>query len=750
MLDVELNGTATGLLAEFIERDGQLLSKASELRELGLRLAAPDAELVLLASLPGVVARVDRARQALVLSVPPEGLEPKRLEGRSSRPLPPLSPAEWGAVLNYDAFGTYTAGLPSATISPELRLGGPYGLVNATGLVFLGQRNMPAPERRLDTAWTFGEEEDLRRWRVGDLTPGGVAWSRPVRLGGVQVASDFNMRPDLLRFAAPNFAGQAAVPSTVDVLVNGVKQFSQSVPPGPFEIRSLPVVTGTGDVVVAVRDATGRQTLTTLPFFASTQLQAEGLTSYSLEAGRVRLGYGTPTTQYVSWGSSASARHGLTDWLTLQGHGEATDGLNLLGGGAALRAWGLGAVSLDVAGSQGRGAVLRDVAQTGLGSLGKRPGEASGTMGTLGVHHGRKGYNINLTATVVRDGYRDTAALFGSGMPRRVLRASLGLPLGDFGSLNMAWTDQRGATGGYSLGRVSLINASYSKSLFGALGLSVSGYRDMVRSTTGVFVGLTYSLGGYSSGASFGQEAASRTYTQQVQRPATRPGEFGFSATAQEGATAREMAEAQYFGESGRVAIAGDHSGRSTSGRATASGALVVAGGSAFLANQVDDSFAVVRTGSVGGVPVMYENRPIGRTREDGRLLVPFLRSYDGNRLAIEAIGLPADVEVEATERMVRPVNGAGVLVDFGVRKIQSALVRLVRPDGKAVPRGAMARVSGRAEVPVGRDGRTYLTGLDRQNEVSVELPGGQTCKAVFDFVAVSGQIPTIGPVPCT
>jgi outer membrane usher protein len=52
--------------------------------------------------------------------------------------------------------------------------------------------------------------------------------------------------------------------------------------------------------------------------------------------------------------------------------------------------------------------------------------------------------------------------------------------------------------------------------------------------------------------------------------------------------------------------------------------------------------------------------------------------------------------------------------------------------------------------VPVGRDGRTYLTGLDRQNEVSVELPGGQTCKAVFDFVAVSGQIPTIGPVPCT
>lgn len=367
----------------------------------------------------------------------------------------------------------------------------------------------------------------------------------------------------------------------------------------------------------------------------------------------------------------------------------------------------------------------------------------------MGISHSTKHYNINLTAAAVRNGYRDTAALYGSGMPRRALRASLGLPLGEFGNLNIAWIDQRGATGAYALGRVSLINASYSKSLFGAVGLSVSAYRDTARRTTGVFVGLTYSLGGYSAGASLGQDAGYRTYTQQVQRPATRPGEFGFLATAQQGAMPRELAEVQYFGENGRVAIAGDQFGRAASGRATASGALVLAGGSAFLSNRVDDSFAVVRTGSVGDVPVFYENRQIGRTRGDGRLLVPFLRSYDSNRVTIDVIGLPADVEVEVTERVVRPVHGAGVRVDFAVRSVQGALVRLALPDGKPVPRGAMARVGDRAEVPVGRDGRAYLTGLERNNEVMVDMPDGQTCKASFEFVAASGRIPTIGPVPC-
>ncbi len=56
------------------------------------------------------------------------------------------------------------------------------------------------------------------------------------------------------------------MPSTVDVFVNNVKAYSQDVPSGPFVISDLPVVTGSGEARIVVRDATGREVETVTPF----------------------------------------------------------------------------------------------------------------------------------------------------------------------------------------------------------------------------------------------------------------------------------------------------------------------------------------------------------------------------------------------------------------------------------------------------------------------------------------------------
>ena len=64
----------------------------------------------------------------------------------------------------------------------------------------------------------------MRRYRAGDFISGFLSWTRPVRLGGAQINSDFSMRPDLITFPVPAVAGSVAVPSTVDVLVNGSRK----------------------------------------------------------------------------------------------------------------------------------------------------------------------------------------------------------------------------------------------------------------------------------------------------------------------------------------------------------------------------------------------------------------------------------------------------------------------------------------------------------------------------------------------
>ena len=44
----------------------------------------------------------------------------------------------------------------------------------------------------------------------------------------------------------------------VEVLLENARQVQEQVPPGPFEIESLPVVTGAGELQLRVTDLLGR------------------------------------------------------------------------------------------------------------------------------------------------------------------------------------------------------------------------------------------------------------------------------------------------------------------------------------------------------------------------------------------------------------------------------------------------------------------------------------------------------------
>ena len=49
------------------------------------------------------------------------------------------------------------------------------------------------------------------------------------------------------------------------------------MPAGPFDIGDVPVVTGAGTVKLVVRDATGKEVVTTADYFSSPELVKPGL-----------------------------------------------------------------------------------------------------------------------------------------------------------------------------------------------------------------------------------------------------------------------------------------------------------------------------------------------------------------------------------------------------------------------------------------------------------------------------------------
>ena len=87
-------------------------------------------------------------------------------------------------------------------------------------------------------------------------------------------------------------------PSTLDLFIDRVRALSTDVPQGPYAVMHPPVVQGAGIATVVVRDALGRKTVSTAPFYASPQLLADGLTDFSAEIGFARRNYAIVSNDY--------------------------------------------------------------------------------------------------------------------------------------------------------------------------------------------------------------------------------------------------------------------------------------------------------------------------------------------------------------------------------------------------------------------------------------------------------------------
>jgi outer membrane usher protein len=193
-----------------------------------------------------------------------------------------------------------------------------------------------------------------------------------------------------------------------------------------------------------------------------------------------------------------------------------------------------------------------------------------------------------------------------------------------------------------------------------------------------------------------------------------------------------------------------DHAGPQTSIRMEAQGALSYVDGGLFPSNTINDSFAVVDTNGLGKVRVLSENQVMGRTDSAGRLLVPDLRAFEINHLAIDPQDVPVDTTIGFTTLDVRPQDRTGVVVKFPVKVSHGALLRLVDAAGKPLPVGSAAtlKTSGVA-APIGYDGEAYVVDLTAHNQLTVDLADGGRCAVAFEYTVVKGEIPTIGPLAC-
>lgn len=780
-LEASMAGRKLELIGSFFQRrDGSLTAKRRELEGLGLKVPARFAaeDDVPLSDLTGLTYRFDEPTQSIDFTVSDTGRIAKEYNLRGSATGPtPVGISGTGAVLNYSLFGAagrdQSAGwlYQGASASFDARVYGPLGVLSQTALVTSNALyDNRASAVRLETAWTYTDTQSLITYRAGDTISGALAWTRPIRMGGFQMQRNFAVRPDLVTLPLPSVSGSAAVPTTVDVYVNNVRTVSQDVNAGPFRLTNVPIVGGNGTARVVVRDASGNTSEQSLPFFVSPDLLRGGLHDFSVEVGFPRLYYGTYSDLYSGeLAGSASARYGVTDFLTVQAHGEGTRGLANGGLGTAFAVSNLALFNVAGAGSWHEGRYGGQV----FASFETRIWGVSfyaSTLRTIGDYEDL----ASVTAQPLLFGAPQAAASsqgYLGGLPatltfrppKAVDRISIGMPVAAIkGSVNLSYVHLQQVLGETN----NIVSATYTRPLPYNGSFFATAFTDVSRSRNlSVFAGVSFPLNAdvlnrnlpesltrdviVSSGVNAGPDGV--TVGSEITKPLRQePGSFGYRIRDTEGARVQQqrLVALGYRGNNGQVTATAMQTPSGIYGTGQLEGSVVVAGGSVFFGNRIDDAFAIVNAGAPN-VDVLFDNRRVAQSGSDGKALVAGLRAYQNNKVAIDTTNLPLTAAVDTTQEYVAPRDRSGVVVDFGVKATTpSAIVILTGHDGKPLAAGLRGTTAEGEGFVVGYDGRAYISKLQPANTVTVNLDPA-TCTATFPFAPQADAIATIGPVAC-
>jgi outer membrane usher protein len=735
-LATSINGQQSDDAALFLRTSaGSVLAPAAQLA--AWRLPAPAQVAVShegdryipLDALPGVSYRIDEEKQALVVDAPARLFEPVTLSlaGKDAASTPP--PPPWGGFLNYDFVGsdndshTMVSGLLEASIF------GPAGAGMTHYLVRHDNQGEQTRGIRLDSTWEIDHPDTINTVRLGDSISGASAWGGAVRFGGIQWASNYTTRPGLITLPLPSLAGETALPSSLNLYVNGLLRMQSNLPGGPFRIDDVPVITGTGDVRLVVRDLLGREQVISEPYYASPELLRAGLQEYSLEAGFVRENFGIAGNDYGPPLVVATDRVGLTDQVTGEIHAQALKDQQALGVSTAVLLSTLGVLDASVAGSRNRG--------------------SSGELLRLGYQRSARLLSFGGSIEYASRAFARLGALPDEPTPSMTGQLFVTAGLGHLGSLSVSRTRENYYKG-HSVDIMS-VRDSINVGWYGYLTLSVIrtvaatsdttitlGFNHAINARTGVTSSTTFDSGG----------GTTSELDLQQNLPAGRG--IGYRVTADAGATRALDGTLQLQGDAGTYEAEVREQSGSSLITVGARGGVGVLAGHIFPTREIDDSFAAVKVGQESGVRIYRENQLVGQTDAQGYLLVPGLRAYQNNDIRIEQADLPLDVIVDTLQVQAAPYYRSAVVVSFPIEHSRGALLSVQLENGSPLPAGAILRLgsSEGSEFPSGLNGEVYITGLGDRNELRAEWSGG-SCHFTMTYTVTADPLPRLGPYIC-
>lgn len=697
--EIEIDGAVRKRLVTLEGRGDTLAIDAEDARAAGLPVPDGAAGPIRLATLALYKWEFDRLRQRLVVQL---------LRNNDGPNFRDLSKPQWELTrttpllalrLDYDL---------TASITPTARrAGGLFDVALVRGNVSLATslRAATDPGRhadnvvRLDSALQWSLPRVGTAITVGDFVSAGTVTQRAVRLGGIQIASNFELRPDLLTTPLPSFSGQVAVPTSIDILTADQRYRVGDIEPGSFTLQNVPAGSGRGEFSVVTRDALGREVVQSMRFYTSRNLLAPGLTGYAVNAGFVRRRYGEVSNDYGELVASAFLRRGLSPFLTLEASAESTGGLANFGGRADFTVGNLFLVSAE-----------------GRYSHDDRVG--GGTLSRFSLESISQKFGIRGGIVLPSASYRDVASRLGDSAPSRQLFADMTYTVGPNSQLQLAYVrqeDRGDERFRIPARRLETLSGSFRAPLSSRIDLFASGglRRDKRQETLFASIGVSVNLGAPHHLGAYANIEGNRPSTGiSYSKDDQQAGDIGYRVSANAAPNYHRLAgSALWRAPSMALEAQVEQVNGDFASRTNARGTLIVADGTVYARNQNGGSYALVRSGKVKDVAIKLENRVVGKTNSRGRLLVQNLAPLIPMHVDVDTEQLPAEAMVRQAKHVVAVPRGAVALVEMDVIAFRPVLRKIVDQSGTPVEAGM--------PVTAAPSGETSLVGFDGMAEIN-------------------------------
>ena len=742
-LEVFINGARAGDWV-LLDVQGVLHATDEALSEWRLRLALDARAVVLygqrwypLGAVAGYSAQLNSANQSIDLKFAPEAFAVTRV-AQLAEEQPAVTPALTSAFLNYDVSYTASATRGAATAHDvgaltELGLSGRAGVLTNTSVArnlgndaSLGARTVT----RLETTYAVDFADRNTSLRLGDSSTRAGSWGRAVYFGGVQLGTNFSLSPGFITQPIPVIAGQSSAPSTVELYVNDALRQTSQVPSGPFTIENLPLLTGTGQARMVVRDLLGRETVLVQDFFTHSGLLREGLHDWSAQAGAVRRNLGLESADYGQAFASALYRHGLTNNLTVEGQTEAS---------STLRGAGVGFST---------GILNRVLGQAAIAT--SHSDEAGGGhLWMLGAEHVSTRHGVTAHVEAASAQYRRIGQNEALPPARSQALLSYSYLSDNLGQLGLAYAHVNAR----ETGTVDSVSANYSLRVGERSSLLFTATHVSGPSSGNAFgATLIMPLDGRRVASASALSRGGHTDSYAAASQALGP-EAGYGWRALAGRRSGDSygeGGLYYQGSRGLVTADASASANAQALRLGAQGGLVAIDRELYASRKLQDSFALVEVPGYPDVGVGFQSTVLTRTDSQGKALVPRLIPYRRNSIRLDPGELPISAELDTIEMTAVPPARSGVRVAFPVRPGRGALITLHLDDGAPAPAGAELELIGDAkEFFVARRGEAFVTGLERRNTLRLKWKG-QSCEVAIELADGNrDEFPRLGPYVC-